>query len=332
MFETHTPKQQAMTAQVGWSELVDADQNVPEACCPEGPLPEFKHEKEDNPLTIIPWQDESSPEPATDSDYILADNLPTEYDASASSEDSAEENTDLGMATSTPVNDGNRIASLGELELAFHNATNDFRKTIDPERPPIALERAKDIYQQRVYKALHRIPIGNRTLVIGEGEHDVRINSHSFRMLLDPQAAYSVITGEALHRAGLQKLNPTLSISTCFARPGLEYCIYVPIDTNSYPLLPGLFVITDTALMGGYNLISGKPWMIGLEKHFARYQFSRSNKPGRPWPEDLDLDTTESSPIPEITHKELKDLHALATQNCHAPEPPELGGTFARSL
>ena len=44
------------------------------------------------------------------------------------------------------------------------------------------------------------------------------------------------------------------------------------------------------------------------------------------------IDTTESSPIPEITHKELKDLHALATQNCHAPEPPELGGTFARSL
>ena len=109
-------------------------------------------------------------------------------------------------------------------------------------------------------------------------------------MLLDPQATYSVITGEALHRAGLQKmiahLNPTLSISTCFTRPGLEYCIYVPINMNSYPLLPGLFVITDTTLMGSYDLISRKPWMIGLEKHFVRYQFSCSNEPGRPWPED----------------------------------------------
>ena len=53
---------------------------------------------------------------------------------------------------------------------------------------------------------------------------------------------------------------------------------------QSLSVLPLLFESEPLHPLIGYDLICGKPWMIGLHIYFLQSEFSPSNEPGMPWP------------------------------------------------
>jgi hypothetical protein len=382
MFETNALKDRGMTALVGWAGVYQPCDSAPDEhqshdrfTEPDPSAPEFDPQYDNIPEDSIPLDlEETVPEvPPTEceEEYLQLSDL--EGYASVSSNEEPESDAEIRAVEMAPAS-ARVITTAEELEQGFHEATNDCRTNADLPSEAISLERAKEVYQQKLCNALRRIPIGNRFLIIEEGEHYVRINLQPFHMLLDPQAAYSVITSRALQRAGLHKMAARTTqhraVPSCVSKPGLAYCTYVPIDLGTRPVLPGLFLITNSHLPGGYDIICGKPWMIGLERHYARHQFDSSSKPGVPWPnKHYRKDTSDSSlsqssdensaglqapviPIYYYTREDLVDTSqpdsapmdssdsgdlvtsgdAVNSYVARTVHPPERGGTFARSL
>ena len=63
----------------------------------------------------------------------------------------------------------------------------------------------------------------------------------------------------------------------------IEYCADIRIEMERNLFLPGIFLVTDEYIAGGYDLVLGKPWMIGIERHFAQTKFElpSSNIPAK---------------------------------------------------
>ena len=362
MFDTNAPKQRNMPALVGW---IGVDQPPNDEYEITNPFinPEPFIQEFDPPSDNMTDNSSQSSLEETLSDIPLPDegnevNLQwsdREAYASASSDESSDNNVGLDVFTSTADNT-TRVARIEDLERAFHDATTDYRNSVQPDREQISMERAHEIYRQRFYRALYRIPFGNRMLMIGEGEHNITINSQPFRMFLEPRARFNAITSETLRRAGLHQMTSQEDQATpmpaCVSHNGLAYCKYVPINLGTRPILPGIFHITDDDLPGGYDLICGKPWMIGLQIYFSRSLFDPSSEPGTPWLEDSN--NSNGSPSvpysPSILNDALANIipsyhysHVMSTHtNLTHPRteysavryerPPDRGGTFTRSL
>jgi len=368
MFETNAQRRKGVTSLVGWAEFHDSSSDAPEENRLSNPFIELDSSAEESDTQHIDARDESPPFGLEDfaSDSSTADHKEDDGDFPLSDHDgyaSASSNDELDSALETGIfssasGSATQVASTEELERAFHDAANDYRKTARPQSEQLSLERAKEIYQQQEFKALYRIPFGNRALMIAGGEHTIHINSKPFRMLLDPQAHYNVITNKALQQTCLHKMmiqaGQAPPVPTCISSNGLAYCIYVPIDLGTRPILPGLYHITNYYLPGGYDLICGRPWMIGLSLQFARYQFNQSNEPGTPWagePDCMDGSDCSSSQPHHIHTREsptnvISNYHYsyMPDKRASAQRPtamasasdtarsPDRGGTFARSL
>jgi hypothetical protein len=323
MFETNALRDKGMTALIGWAGLYPPCDGTPDERQSHNQLteldpvaPEFDLQYDDITEGSMPLDlEETVPEVPTteckEEEYLQL--LDLEGYASVSSNEEPESNAEIGAVEMAPAG-ARAIATAEELERGFHEATNDCRSTADPPSKTISLERAKEVYQQKLCKALHCIPIGNRFLIIEEGEHYVRINLQSFHMFLDPQAAYSIITSGALQCAGLHKMATRTTqdrlVPSCVSKPGLAYCTGIPIDLGTRPLLPGLFLITDSYLPEGYDIICGKPWMIGLERHYARHRFDRLSEPGIPWPAKRYQEDTSDSSLSQSGRAEPTSLPA----------------------
>jgi len=304
---------------------------------------------------------EEQPDPDDESDFTASRNgSPGEIIAAANT---APDNPVLANSGHMP-----------DLVKLYNQAINDYRRISKPGSRILSLEETRAIFKSRVYPARYRVPVGDRVLVLDEGCYDIRVNSKAMRMLLDPRVEYNVITSRAAQRAGLRDLSMRVKDITrpaCIQKTGLEYCALVPIDIGEPPILPGLFLITDSHLLGGYDVISGIPWMIGIERQYEDYSF-RNNNPEPPRtqhaPEFMDIPPSESETIyPGSPDTESLDHHGLrqvintmaetesAGESCHIYDEPanwqrirprcnqetkppddkpqaELGGSFAKSL
>ena len=94
-----------------------------------------------------------------------------------------------------------------------------------------------------------------------EGEHAIQVNSTALHAVLDPQLNYNLITCLAQTHAELSTISipPQDQVDT----EEITYCVYVPIELSTGPLLPGMFLLTEVHIPGGYDLVLGKPWMMG---------------------------------------------------------------------
>ncbi len=164
-----------------------------------------------------------------------------------------------------------QTASRNEPGRIFHKAMADFLKILKPASRPASYESAQATYNARVYKAFYQIPIGNRNLSIDEGEQQIRINNKSMRATFDAKANYNLMTKVAQIRS---KLKTTTASERDDNQGAIRYCSQVEINLGQGPVLPGLFLIIDDYIPGGYDVVLGKPWMIGIEKKFAKSRFT----------------------------------------------------------
>jgi hypothetical protein len=166
-----------------------------------------------------------------------------------------------------------QTASRNEPGQIFHKAMADFLKILKPESRPASYESAQATYNARVYKAFYHIPIGNRNLSIDEGELQIRVNNKSMRATFDAKANYNLMTKAAQMRSKLETITASEKDDD---QGAIEYCSHVGISLGQGPVLPGLFLIIDDYIPGGYDVILGKPWMIGIEKRFAKSRFTQT--------------------------------------------------------
>jgi hypothetical protein len=124
-----------------------------------------------------------------------------------------------------------------------------------------------------MYKAFYHIPFGDHILNMDEGEHAVQINSTALCAVLDPQVNYNLITCST---QACTKLNTISTPSHIEHAEGIMYSAHVLIDLGSGPLLPGMFLLTEDYIPGGYDLVLGKPWMMGVERYFANPRFNQT--------------------------------------------------------
>jgi hypothetical protein len=125
-------------------------------------------------------------------------------------------------------------------------------------------------YRRQTFKHVHLIPVGNRWLNMGEGEHEVEINGNMFKAVLRPELHFNQITRNVQQLAMLpcQGL-----IAEDGQSPDMDFCIRVPIYFGTGPILPGLFLVTEEEVVEGFDVILGKPWMIEVDQNFKNFEF-----------------------------------------------------------
>jgi hypothetical protein len=259
---------------------------------------------------------------------------------------------------------GNR-ESLGAM---FNIVQNDYQGRRYPTAYPISFRDAQMEYHEKSYNAIHHLPLGDTFMAISEGKHDIRINEKPFRMVLNSMASYNVMSYDAMRRAGLSKIRSRIKYIDTSAwlspRTDLEYCINVPIDLgSSAPDMPGTFALVDKSHLGDFDLICGKPWMIGIDKHYQWFKFKDNDDDDDAAGNDTESEQGYIVVEPSSTSKkkeeeeEEDDLwvpvdhkpNAMASGSSVASEPQtnddsnmaepshttteaELGGSFAKAL
>ena len=162
----------------------------------------------------------------------------------------------------------------------FHKAVSEFRHMIRPGSKPTSFDTTQATYNSRNYKPYYHIPLGDRTLNIGEDEINVRLNGKLVRAVVDTKANYNLISRTT------QMLTRAVTVHSAAVNDNnedVEYCTDIRIEIERNLFLPGIFLVTDEYITGGYDLVLGKPWMIGIERHFARTKFESpsSNIPAK---------------------------------------------------
>ena len=197
-----------------------------------------------------------------------------------------------------------------------------------------------------------------------EGEHAIQVNSTAIRAVLDPQLNYNLITRSAQTRTGLNTISIPPQDEEGEHTEDITYCAHVLIELSTGPLLPGMFLLTEDHIPGGYDLVLGKPWMMGVERYFAKHRFKQSQptedapyvtklatmKEGEEWLTDLSDDPEKTTWTAEWLRKRgftdcanfVKSIKWIKTDTSNMAEggtshsgqgtPPSLGGSFARTL
>ena len=169
-----------------------------------------------------------------------------------------------------------QIAPRGDLSELYHRALVDFKRVTRPESQPASHADAQEAYNARSYKAFYHIPIGDQILNMDEGEHAIQVNSTAIQAVLDPQLNYNLITHSAQTRTRLNTISIPPQGEVGEHTEDIAYCAHVLIELSTGPLLPGMFLLTEDHIPGGYDLVLGKPWMMGVEHYFAKHRFKQS--------------------------------------------------------
>ena len=163
-----------------------------------------------------------------------------------------------------------------EMNMRFYRAVAALKQAGQLDTSHSTFEDIQDVYNSRIYKAFHHIPVGDKMFNIDEGEHAVRVNSKSLRAVLDPRLNHNLITRAAQQRTELETGVATWRDLGDEKFTDVEYCCPVLIELGVGPLLPGILMVTDDPIPGGYDILLGKPWMMGIECYFTHYRFSPS--------------------------------------------------------
>jgi hypothetical protein len=240
--------------------------------------------------------------------------------------------------------------------VKFNDAVNNLRFKMDPTAPFIYADQAARNYNRRVYRTRYDVPIQNQTLTIADGEQLASIRGMNVRAILDASAYYNLITEEARSRL---KITPHEVIGPRNRASGksTSYCTYVPVVLGNGPILPGLFMIVNN-IQGGYELLMGKPWLIGIERfngnHYNRDALNRIqdeeqqyqrfiNQEPYPYASDSTNRELQASEEDVIMEDGTKPIHRPLPlprrprrrgnyQESRMPTRATLGGSFLRAL
>ena len=203
-----------------------------------------------------------------------------------------------------------------DMDVRFYRAVAALKRSGQLDINHNSYEEVQEAYNSRIFKAFHHVPVGDQVLNIDEGEHTVRINSKSLRAVLDPRLNHNLITRTALRRAGLEtNVIPQEDLEEGEIAD-IEYCSPVLIELGIGPLLPGIFMVTDSPIPGGYDLLLGKPWMMGIECYFTYFRFNRSLN-----------DFVYEPPSPDINPDVLVLATADVSQGSGRTPPSDIGLT-----
>src|SRR3984885_14329439 len=157
------------------------------------------------------------------------------------------------------------LAETAYLEEAFNNAVNSCMEIVKPGIEPINISDARSTYDEQAFHMTYHLPLGNKALNIRDGSHNVQINGKTFRALLEPSAHFNIVTKDAFQDMELEvtRMEREDSGGSRIGTPE-AYCPAMPIVLRPGPPLPGIFLVTDCQIPDGYDVILGKPWMMGI--------------------------------------------------------------------
>jgi hypothetical protein len=260
----------------------------------------------DDDWIMTPWQESGS------DCSCLAEKASSDEAPSSSSSESSNERKDY---------EG------GKLDAMFNQARNCAEQSENPSMDPVQLEDALMTYHNRSYARTHQIPIGSHVLEIEDGQQIAAINDRLFQATLDPKANYNLISQQCRDRAGLtsKKSQGYESIGQA-GHPDFEYCLEVPLRLCQGPKLPGTFLVVDDSDAQGYDVVLGKPWMLGIEERYKNFQFETTeDRQGSEGQEQRTKRPHQEDSLDDEPNKRTRP-------SPKEPDIPSLGGQVAKTL
>ncbi|KAF8304850.1 hypothetical protein DL93DRAFT_413884 [Clavulina sp. PMI_390] len=182
----------------------------------------------------------------------------------------------------------------------------------------------QDLTKAFEMKHFHRsidIPIGNAIMTIREGPVKVRVNGMEAKTLLDSDMRVNLITKSLVVLLGLEtvRMNQGLMHNGQIIQgdSSVEYCPAVPIRISGWPTLSGFFLVVSGDLLGNFDIVAGKPWLMGIQKRYQNYNIfegqaylqhnrqATSDLDTLPFPSYSEIDLTAR----EIPHQRNFDSH-----------------------
>ena len=161
------------------------------------------------------------------------------------------------------------------LARMFNDAINDLRARIRPGETQLTLEEAEYIYARKRFRTRYDIMIGDRPLTATEGVQGFKIYNRPIHAVMMAKCSFNLMTRDTQRRLGL----PVSVLPTPPFEPlakdfpiTVMYAADVPVDIGEGPFLPGFFLIVED-IVGRFDVMLGKPWLVGLEKRFEGYTF-----------------------------------------------------------
>jgi hypothetical protein len=192
----------------------------------------------------------------------------------------------------------------------FNDAMNDLRARVRPDETQLSLEDAERLYAQKNFKTKYEIPIGNRVLTATEGIQKFKIYNRPVHAVMQSGYPFNLMTQQIQRDLGVRvTVLPTLPFE-----PSAEdfpttimYAADVPVNIGEGPFLPGFFLIVED-IAQEFDVLMGRPWLIGLEKRFKDHVFSNWSE----HPNNKRLGQDGNSII--LTAEDLKTAQSSANQ------------------
>ena len=171
--------------------------------------------------------------------------------------------------------------------------------------------------------------MGDRELIVEEGEIDVTINKMPLRALFDPKTNFNAITLKAQKKVNLRTRTITAGDPD---NPDALCCAPVFIKMDDGPVIPAILSVTYGRINKGCDILLGKPWMIGVEKYFEGYTFNNRRR------DFVYRDTANRHKLRKKNHR--ADVKMLEPYTAVPDDPeqsdskmePTLGGVIGRLL
>lgn len=180
----------------------------------------------------------------------------------------------------------------------FNKVVNRNQQIGVSQTDPLCLVNTQAAYRKKHYKQVYLIPIGNQLLNMGNGDHTIKINGQAFTTLFAPKMNFNLITQRAQQLAGLEPQEIAYTTNEGDDPPRrakIEFCANVPIMLSVGPIMPGIFLLRNNSVSERYDIILGKPWMVGIEQFYKDYQFNDPSKSETSEDEAMDVDASPSN-------------------------------------
>ncbi|KAF8297806.1 hypothetical protein DL93DRAFT_2173722 [Clavulina sp. PMI_390] len=149
------------------------------------------------------------------------------------------------------------------------------RQATAPSTKHMNLEELESLYRAKHFKRTYEIQLGERMLSLREGELPVHVNDLPVRVYFDPEATSNIIARSVIKHLRLPvesfSVNDIAENDSSYLNESVDYCPVVPIQPDDWPPLPGRFVVSDERIIGGFDMVLGKPWLMGLQKRYQNY-------------------------------------------------------------
>jgi hypothetical protein len=214
------------------------------------------------------------------------------------------------------------------LDAVFNQAKNCAEQLEDSESSPKQLKDVLTTYRNKHYSRIHQIPVGNHVLEMEDGQQNITINGQPFQAILEPEANHNLISQQCQSQAGLTtNRNQGCPLNRSRRYPDFEYCADVPLRLREGPDLPGTFLVVDDSDTQGYDVVLGKPWMLGIEERFKDFHVEIL---------EVDLEPKEEQERCSKRPYQDEDRYDKASKKAKTgpkePDIPGLGGSVAKTL